>query len=164
VLQEEEGQLRKKVTKGAWGLGKEKAVTDVAVDKVKMYDDAFAKIQAATGITDINELVTSFINAEGQNFSLFNFANELNQETEKLEEQLADLKLQLEQAKGADSSAEGMRKSTMVRKLGGLTGSEWRPQPVLWMSTAELSVGAVTTTEEEFGARSTSLSYRRKWW
>jgi len=49
LTQEEEGQLRKKVTKGAWGLGKEKAVTDVAVDKVKMYDDAFAKIQAATG-------------------------------------------------------------------------------------------------------------------
>lgn len=45
MSQEEEGQLRKKVTKGTWGLGKEKAVTEVAVDKVKMYDDAFAKIQ-----------------------------------------------------------------------------------------------------------------------
>jgi cell shape-determining protein MreC len=73
--------------------------------------------QAATGITDINELVTSFINAEGQNFSLFNFANELNQDTEKLEEQLADLKTQLESAKGTDSSDEGLRKSTMVTSL-----------------------------------------------
>lgn len=76
---EEELALKHKATKGQWHLGKGKAVADVAVDKVQTYDDAFAKIQAATGITDINELVTSFINAEGQNFSLFNFANELNQ-------------------------------------------------------------------------------------
>ena len=48
-------------------------------EQVQNYDDALAKIQAATGLTDINELVTSFINSEGENFSLFNFANELNQ-------------------------------------------------------------------------------------
>jgi len=93
-----------------------------------------------TGITDINELVTSFINAEGQNFSLFNFANELNQDTEKLEEQLADLKLQLEKAKGADSSEEGLRKSTMVRTVVALR-SRWfgslrlRPHACFWSSS-----------------------------
>jgi membrane carboxypeptidase/penicillin-binding protein PbpC len=33
----------------------------------------------ATGITDIDELVTTFINAEDENFRLFNYVNELNQ-------------------------------------------------------------------------------------
>jgi hypothetical protein len=49
----------------------------------------------ATGITDIDELVTTFIAAEDQNFSLFNFVNELNQEQEKLEEQMTVWRLTL---------------------------------------------------------------------
>lgn len=52
------------------------------------YEEAFAKIQEATGIADTEELVTAFINVEDQNFSLFNFVNEMNQEIEKLEEQV----------------------------------------------------------------------------
>lgn len=56
--------------------------------QVQSYEEAFAKIQAATGISDIDELVTTFINAEDQNFALFNYVNELNSECEKLEEQV----------------------------------------------------------------------------
>ena len=37
----------------------------------EVYEEAFAKMQAATGISDIDELVENFINAEDQNFSLF---------------------------------------------------------------------------------------------
>ena len=55
--------------------------------QVQSYEEAFAKIQAATGISDIDELVTTFINAEDQNFALFNYVNELNSECKKLEEQ-----------------------------------------------------------------------------
>jgi hypothetical protein len=36
----------------------------VSLEKVQSYGEAFAKIQQATGITDIDELVTTFINAE----------------------------------------------------------------------------------------------------
>ena len=36
--------------------------------------------QAATGISKIDELVNTFIDAEDQNFSLFNYVNELNNE------------------------------------------------------------------------------------
>lgn len=38
--------------------------------------------------------VTTFINAEDQNFALFNYVNELNSECEKLEEQITDIKLE----------------------------------------------------------------------
>ena len=37
------------------------------------------------GITDIDELVATFMEAEDDNFSLFNYVNELNGEVDKLE-------------------------------------------------------------------------------
>ena len=40
------------------------------------FEEAFNKIKAATGITDIEELVRTFIKNEDQNFSLFNYVNE----------------------------------------------------------------------------------------
>jgi len=68
------------VIKGTWNLAKDKTSTHLAEQRVESYEEAFQKIQQATGITDIDELVTTFIAAEDQNFSLFNFVNELNQE------------------------------------------------------------------------------------
>lgn len=49
------------------------------VHQVQSYEEAFEKIHQATGIQDIDELVTMFISAEDKNFSLFNYVNELNQ-------------------------------------------------------------------------------------
>ena len=40
----------------------------------------------ATGITSINEIVTTFIKAEEQNVALFNYVNQLSQESDNLEE------------------------------------------------------------------------------
>ena len=44
----------------------------MAQEKVNEYEEAFKKIQEATGISDIDELVKTFIEAEEQNFKLFN--------------------------------------------------------------------------------------------
>jgi chromosome segregation ATPase len=70
---EEEQKLRKRVTKGAWGIAKDKANIHLSMEKVQSYEEAFAKIQKATKITDIDELVQTFIHAEDTNFSLFNY-------------------------------------------------------------------------------------------
>merc|ERR1712193_442541 len=88
----EEEAMKKKVTKNAWGIAKDKAAINLNIEKVQSYEEAFAKIQAATGISDIDELVQVFINAEDQNFSLFNYANELSGDIEKLEAQISELK------------------------------------------------------------------------
>ena len=40
----------------------------------------------ATGINNIDEIVTSFIKAEEQNVQLFNYVDQLNQENDQLEE------------------------------------------------------------------------------
>ncbi len=44
--------------------------------------------QDATGIEDIDQLVNTFLAAEDQNYTLFNYVNEVNQEIEKLEDQI----------------------------------------------------------------------------
>lgn len=40
----------------------------------------------ATGINNIDEIVTTFIKAEEQNVQLFNYVDQLNQENDQLEE------------------------------------------------------------------------------
>ena len=49
------------------------------------FEEAFQQIKAATGIDNIDELVQTFIDAEDQNFSLFNYVNELNNEVHGLD-------------------------------------------------------------------------------
>jgi hypothetical protein len=115
---EDEAKLRKKVIKGNWHLAKDKTATSLAAEKVESYEEAFQKIQQATGITDIDDLVTTFIAAEDQNFSLFNFVNELNQEQEKLEEQMTELNGEIEKFKGAGAADDGVRKK-LLKDLEG---------------------------------------------
>ena len=73
-------------------------------------EEAFEKIKAATEINDIDELVTTFCEAEEKNFSLFNFVNELNSEIEKLEEQISALKSDVESFKSQGGSQENQRR------------------------------------------------------
>ena len=110
---EQEQSLKKKVLRGNWGIAKDKASIHASMEKVQSYEEAFAKIQAATGIEDIDELVTTFINAEDQNFALFNYVNELNGECEKLEEQIADIKAEIEKYKGQGLNTDNQRKKIL---------------------------------------------------
>merc|ERR1719262_2030879 len=61
--QQQEEAMKKKVTKNAWGIAKDKAAINMNIEKVQNFEEAFARIQAATGISDIDELVQVFINA-----------------------------------------------------------------------------------------------------
>ena len=74
------------------------------------FEEAFEKIKAATEINDIDELVTTFINAEEKNFSLFNYVNELNSDIEKVDEQIATLKAEIDSHKSQGGSQENQRR------------------------------------------------------
>ncbi len=52
--------------------------------------------QYFAGMKDIDAIVERFMEAEDANFSLFNYVNEVNAEVEKLEEQIAEIKVQTE--------------------------------------------------------------------
>ena len=56
------------------------------------YEEAFEQIKACTGITDIEELVKTFIANEDQNFSLFNYVNGQTHDLEKMDDAIQDLK------------------------------------------------------------------------
>ena len=58
---------------------------DQYIKNVSVIQDAFNQIQEATGI-NLNEIVTTFIKAEEQNYSLYNYVNRLNNETDQLDE------------------------------------------------------------------------------
>lgn len=123
---EEEQKLRKRVSKGAWGIAKDKANIHLSQEKVQSYEEAFAKIQKATKITDIDLLVQTFISAEDQNFSLFNYVNDKSNEIERLEDQIAAIKVEIKKYKGTGNTGDDKRKKIIAdleTKLG-TTGSK----------------------------------------
>ena len=63
-----------------------KRLLDQYVRNAKIISEAFETIMEATGINNIDEIVTAFIKAEEQNIQLFNYVDQLNQENDQLEE------------------------------------------------------------------------------
>ena len=59
-----------------------KKLMDHYMRNVKVIEDAFDQIKEATGISSIEEIVTTFIKAEEQNYQLMNYVNMLNTETD----------------------------------------------------------------------------------
>mmetsp|Transcript_12924 Transcript_12924/g.33226 ORF Transcript_12924/g.33226 Transcript_12924/m.33226 type:complete len:551 (-) Transcript_12924:16-1668(-) len=110
ITADEEGNLRKNLAKGNWNVAKDKAAQKASLDRVQSFEEAFQQIKAATGIDNIDELVQTFIDAEDQNFSLFNYVNELNNEVEKLEEQIEHTRSEIEKHRGQGQSTDGQRK------------------------------------------------------
>jgi len=86
-------------------------------EKIMSYEDAFSKIQAATGICDIDELVQNFINAEDQNFTLFKYNNELSADMAKIEEQIADYKEEYINLSGTGTRKEDTEKVKILETL-----------------------------------------------
>jgi chromosome segregation ATPase len=83
-------------------------------ERVQNFEEAFNKIKAATGISDVDTLVKTFIKNEEHNFSLFNYVNEQNNEIEKLEEQIAQLKD--EERKFAEESGQDVNQHKEILK------------------------------------------------
>ena len=60
-----------------------------------MIEDAFEQIKEASCISNIEEIETTFVKAEEQNHSLYNYVNMLNTETDVLEESNRDINDQI---------------------------------------------------------------------
>ena len=63
-----------------------KRMLDQYVRNARVITEAFEVIKQGSGITNIDEIVTTFIKAEEQNYSLFNYVNELDQECDAVDE------------------------------------------------------------------------------
>ena len=95
-------------------------------ERITAYEDAFAKILATTGISDINVLVDKFIAAEEKNFSMFNYVNHLNEEIEKLDISIAEVKGEIDKYRGQDSESDNQRKKILRELEGRLARTENR--------------------------------------
>jgi coiled-coil domain-containing protein 63/114 len=98
----------------SWNQNTEKMDILTSYERVQNFEEAFNKIKAATGISDIDELVKTFIKNEDHNFSLFNYVNEQNNEIEKLDEQIQLLRE--EERKYAHESGEDVHQHKQILK------------------------------------------------
>lgn len=110
---EEERELKKNLSKATLQVINDKVAIEKAEEQVQYYRDAFARIQEETGITDIDTLVQNFEEADKENFRLFNEANNLNKEIERLELQISNVKSQIAKAQGDGFNADTQRKKIL---------------------------------------------------
>lgn len=95
-----------------WSNNKDKGA-QLSQEKIHSYEEALQQIQDATGVYDVNEIVTRFLEAEEQNFSLFNYVNDINSEIERLEHSIAEMRSQIEKYRGQGMSTDTMRKKAL---------------------------------------------------
>jgi len=115
VSEERSGEMASSMAN--WGNGnKDKNLAPLSQEKIHSYEEMLLKVQDSTGIYDINEIVNKFMEAEEQNFSLFNYVNDVNSEIERLEHSISTMRNQIEKYKGQDASSNTQRKKT-VRDL-----------------------------------------------
>jgi hypothetical protein len=78
--------LKLRLSKWTANNKEKKNLMDMYIRNVKIIEDAFDQIKEATGISSVEEIVTTFIKAEEQNYSLYNYVNMLNSEIDTIEE------------------------------------------------------------------------------
>jgi len=71
-------------------------VIEQYMKNMKVIDEAFNIIKETSGITDIEEIMNTFIKSEEQNYSLFNYVNVLTQDIDFLEENNKDLAIEID--------------------------------------------------------------------
>lgn len=112
TISREEGKNEATSNLNSWPGVKDKNIP-LSQEKINSYEEALNKIQESTGIYDINEVVTRFLEAEEQNFSLFNYVNDINSEIERLEHSIADMRNQIEKYRGLGMSTDTQRKKAL---------------------------------------------------
>lgn len=69
---------------------------DKYIRNIKVIDDAFNQIKEKTGIESNDEIVTTFIKAEEQTYSLYNYVNALNADIDTIEEANNNIRHEIE--------------------------------------------------------------------
>jgi hypothetical protein len=92
-----------------------KQLMDKYIRNVGVIEDAFEQIQEQTGIQSIEEIVSTFIKAEEQNYSLYNYVNKLNSDIDTIEEQNIRQEIQRHEELIAMSEKEKQEKIESIK-------------------------------------------------
>ena len=110
---DEESKLRKKVVAKNWGIAKQVAAQQVSQEKAQSYNEAFKRIQQATGISEIDELVTTFIVANENNHNAMTMVGIINDEMDKISTQNEETKAEIEKYRLQAEAGEKNRKKIL---------------------------------------------------
>ncbi|KAK9805927.1 hypothetical protein WJX73_005724 [Symbiochloris irregularis] len=83
---------------------------DASAQRIAELQDAFSKVEAATGGGGIESLLLRMIALKDSNFSLLSYVADLNAEVDKTEGQITALTAELDQYKGSGASAADARR------------------------------------------------------
>ncbi|KEP66685.1 UNVERIFIED_CONTAM: outer dynein arm docking complex protein ODA1, putative [Hammondia hammondi] len=100
----------------AWNGGGDSGISDETAAHIATYKAAFAKIQDATGMSSIDQLLEAFVNAEEQNFSLYNYVNALSADVEAAEANIAQLQREIDNFQSSNSVTD-KRKQEVLQEL-----------------------------------------------
>ncbi|XP_075967209.1 coiled-coil domain-containing protein 114 [Anarhichas minor] len=92
---------------------KEQRRMDSGEESLDALEEVFERIQAVTGEDNLDMLVSRFIQAEDQNFALFNFVNEQNNEAEALRDQISKTRAEIQQFRVAGLQQEQDHRSLL---------------------------------------------------
>lgn len=84
------------------------------VESLEVYEKAFAEIKRVTDTDDVEKLVQRFKAVEDNNFSLFNYVNEINNEIEELSEEISDAQEKIDKLKVQGVEMDEERKEEMA--------------------------------------------------
>ena len=113
LTQKEEEQLRKTIRKGQLKMAKDRAVLQMAEQKLAAYNEALTHIRTATGYEDLQDTVDLFNRYEDEKFNKVGAANRLVEEIERLEKDVNDMRAAL---KGRDA-AQALQKAQRHQAL-----------------------------------------------
>jgi len=110
-------QKKKIVRQGTMDATKSVAMMPNGGKKSEEYEADFEQIQAATGISDIDELVQTFIEGEDANYSLNQFNVLLQEQIEKLDQEIIDYKEEIVILSGQSQRKEDTDKAKLLESL-----------------------------------------------
>ena len=84
--------------------------------KMKLFEDAFKKMEEETGYSDVEKILKIFVEAEEHNYSLFSHVNELTKDIQRLEGQIIEMRKEIEFYKNIwEKTAE--ERNSIIREL-----------------------------------------------
>ena len=116
MTKDQEEALKKKGAQLSWVVGKNASKSQFQDQKVQSFEEAFEKVHKVTGLDKIDDIVTTFIQKEDMNYSLYNYLNELNQEVERLQEDITEINAEIDRYRGQGQNMDH-RNTQMVTEL-----------------------------------------------
>jgi hypothetical protein len=91
------------------------------MEKVLTFEEAFAKIEDATGIKDTDVLVSQFIRAEERNFGMFKFINDQSEEIESLDRRITETQQEIDRlrdvSEGGAASTQDVQRRRDIKHM-----------------------------------------------